>query len=274
MWLIFTLWSGILFVLLSGALFLILAAFRLSSSFEDAAFYSLGASALLALPSRFAWNLFCRWTSKLNWWPAALRPPSPLPIPSSLSGTRPPGWRQATPWSWFNYRFRWAGYAAFERTCPFFYRAVARALLAVCGLFLLAIAWSGTRMIVTGVSMMGASGSILVLFGVCLLALPAFAVRTMIRRVRAGSLRTTAAELERLRAERTSWRLRELRRALSTKIAATVFLLAIYTLWWLRVFVHHSQHPHESRLTPLLWTPFLLYRLWAQFHRPKNIGES
>ena len=270
-WVVFTLWSGVLFVLLLGAVTLISAAFKLSSSLADALFYALGASAFLALPARFAWNLLYRWTSNSSWWPSILRPRSrPVPIPSTLSGTRPTGWRQATPWSWFNYRFRWAGYAAFEGTCPVWQRLVAWMLLSVSGALLLGVTASGIRLILIGLSTWHTGGPIPVLMGVAILASPALAVRAMLRQSRAGKLRATVAELERLRSERAAWRLRELQRSLRTKIVATGFLLTVYTLWWLRVTAHRAQHPHESRLTPLLWTPFLLYRLWAQFYTPNK----
>jgi hypothetical protein len=271
-WAIFALWSGILFVLLLGAVTLIFAAFKVRSSLEDSLFYALGASTFLALPAKFASNLFYRWTSSCIWWPSILRlRGSPAPIASTLSGTRPTGWRQATPWSWFNYRFRWAGYAAFEGNCPFWHRFFAWTQLSICGAFLLGITVSGIRFILTGLTASHTRGVNPALLGIAILALPTLTSRALVRRSRIGSLRITLPELEELRSQRTAWRLGELQRSLHTKIVATCFLLAIYTLWWLRVIAaHRAQHPHASWLTPLLWTPFLLYRLWAQFCAPKK----
>lgn len=270
-WAAFMLWSGILFVLLLGAVTLVLAAFNLRSSLEDSLFYALGASAFLALPAKFAWNLTYRWTSACSWWPSTLQVRrTSFPIALTLSRTRPSGWRQATPWSWLNYRFRWAGYAAFEHALPSWQRMVARIQLFFCGLFLLGSTISGIHLILRGLLVSHAGGLNLVLLGMAVILLPGLTVRAMVRRSRAGSLRVTFAELEGLRSEHAAWRLGELQRSLRTKIVATVFLLTIYTFWWLRVIGHRAQHPHEKWLTPLLWTPFLLYRLWAQFRAPKK----
>jgi hypothetical protein len=106
--------------------------------------------------------------------------------------------------------------------------------------------------------------------GAALLIWPAVTVRSLIRRKRAGTLSASLEELDQMRAQRAAWRAREWQRPMSSKIISTAVTVFIYGLWWIRVTLHHAQHPHESWMIPAMWTPALIYLLWVQFRRPKN----
>lgn len=265
-WTALVLWSGILFVLLAGAAKLLLFTCRVHRSVEDTAFYTMGAAALLALPVMFSAKLLHSRATTGRWLPDRDRTLQRL----ALVRARPKGWRQASPWSWVRVVVLWSGHVAFQRSRAVWQRALAWLMLAFCAAFLLLIAALSIELIFVGICADDTAGSILVVFGAALLIWPGMVARTLFLRIRSGRLRVSAEEMQNAHRQRAAWRIRESRRPLRTKIVSTIFLVTVYGLWWLRVTLHHAQHPHESRLTPALWTPFVLYTLWAQFSKPKK----
>ena len=260
------LWLGILFVLLAGAAKLLFFTFSVRRSLEDTAFYMLGAAALFALPGMFAARLLHNRRTTGLWLPDRERTLRRL----ALIRSRPQGWRQASPWSWIRAVLLWSGHIAFQSSQPLWKRALGWLLLAFCAVFLLLITRVSIVLIFIGIRADDTAGSVLVVFGAALLLWPAFVARALFLRLRSGRLPVSAEEMQAVHRQRSAWRKRESQRPLRTKIVSAIFLVAVYALWWLRVTLHHAQHPHESRLTPALWTPFVLYTLWAQFSKPKK----
>ena len=258
------LWLLIGFVLVSAAVVLVRAALRIGRPLGDVLFYVLGAATLVALPVMFASKLLLR-----RWRTGRWMLTSPETLERLARGsTRPRGWRQASPWTWARFAFAWAGFVAFDRRSARWKRASGWMLLAAYAAVLAMFTWFSLLCIGAGVSTVASGGYLLLLLGAGLLVWPGLTVRGLIRRMRAGGLGVSGAEIARMRADRSAWLRRERERPLHTKIAAAVFLLSIYSLWWIRVTLHHAEHPHESRLTPVLWTPFVLYSIWTQFSRP------
>jgi hypothetical protein len=72
----------------------------------------------------------------------------------------------------------------------------------------------------------------------------------------------------------SAWALREQQKPLRSKILGTAVGPAVYALWWMRVTLHHAQHPHESWVGPATAMPFLLYSIWVQFRRPRNTAAG
>ena len=262
-WVNGVLWLLIGFVLVSAAGMLVRAALRVGRPFEDVLFYVLGAATLVALPAMFASRLLLRRWRTGRW---MLTDPETLQR-LARGRTRPHGWRQASPWTWARFAFAWAGFVAFDRASAVWTRALGWALLAAYAAVLAMFTWFSLLCVAAGVFTVASGGYLLLLLGAGLLVWPGLTVRGLIRRMRAGGLGTTPAEIAQIRAERSAWLQRERERPLHTKIAAAVFLLSIYSLWWIRVTLHHAEHPHESRLTPVLWTPFVLYSIWTQFSK-------
>ena len=267
------LWLVIVLILLSAAVVLVRTAFRIGGlntpatrvggepPFQDVLFYVLGAATMVALPAMFAGKLLRRRIRTGHW---MLTSPETLGRLGRLN-TRPRGWRQASPWTWARFVFAWAGFVAFHRASAWWKRAAGWVLLAAYAALLAVFTWFSLVCIAAGAETVATGGYLLLLLGAGLLVWPGVTVHGIIRRLRAGGLRITDAEIDRIRADRNAWRQRESLRPLHTKVVATIFLLTIYSLWWLRVTVYHAAHPHEGRLTPALWTPFVLYSIWAQF---------
>jgi hypothetical protein len=92
----------------------------------------------------------------------------------------------------------------------------------------------------------------------------------LVRGLREGKVGATRADLDELRAQRSAWAARERQKPLRSKLIGTAVMVAVYALWWMRVTVHHAQHPHESWVTPAICTPALIYSIWVQFRRPKS----
>ena len=264
------LWLGILFVLLAGAAKLLYFTFSVRRTLEDTAFYMLGAAALFALPGMFAARLLHNRRTTGLWLPDRERTLRRL----ALIRTRPQGWRQASPWSWIRYVVLWSGHVAFQPSRALWQRVVAWFLLGLSAAFLLLLAAMSVGLIVLGLRADDTTGSILVVIGAALLLWPALVVHALILRIRHRQLRISAEEMQDIHRQHIAWRIRQRARPLRTRIFSAIFLVAVYSLWWLRVTLHHAQHPHESRLTPALWTPFVLYTLWAQFSKPKNAADG
>lgn len=263
-WLALLLWSGILFVLLTGAAKLLIFTFRIHRPLEDTAFYMFGAAALFALPGMFAARLLHNRRTTGLWLPDREATLQRL----ALIRTRPKGWRQASPWSWIRFVVVWSGHVAFRQDRPLWQRLLAAATLVLCAAFLLLIVALSVGLVFLGLRADDTTGSILVVIGAALLLWPVLVVRALILRIRHGQLRISTEELQDIHRQHIAWRIRQRQRPLRTRVFSAIFLVAVYSLWWLRVTLHHAQHPHESRLTPALWTPFVLYTLWAQFSSP------
>jgi hypothetical protein len=174
--------------------------------------------------------------------------------------------------TWTRYVVRWASYAAMDRTRPMPQRVAGWAVLVLYVVAVLAF-------VALGVICLGAAFAdnnsitatlVFIGFGIAVLLWPALAVISLVRGVRAGKLGATREEIEQMQAQRSVQRQRDWQKPLRSKIINTTVSCAIYALWWLRVTVHHAQHPHESWVTPAMTTPFLIYSIWIQFRRPKS----
>ena len=174
--------------------------------------------------------------------------------------------------SWIIFAIKWGSYSAMNRSLPPWQRIAGWMVLAVYAASLLALT-------AFGVICFGAAfaddntitASLLFIgLGLAVLIVPALAVRSLIRGIRAGKVGGTREDLEQMRGQRTLWREREWQRPLRSKILTTAVLIALYSLWWMRVALHHALHPHESWMTPTMYTPAFIYAIWAQFRRPKT----
>ena len=157
-----------------------------------------------------------------------------------------------------------------EPARPPWQRAAGWAVLAIYAITMLALTALGVICFGAGVATLATGGLMIAGLGLVILIFPAVAVRSLIRGIRAGKVGATREELDQMRAQQSVWRAREWQKPLRSKLLSTVLVLAFYSLWWLRVTVHHKQHPHESWLTPAMWTPVLIYSIYSQFRKPKS----
>jgi len=174
--------------------------------------------------------------------------------------------------SLFTYAIKWSSYTAFAPSCTPWQRSAAWLMLVLYALAVLAVAAFGIIAIGAAFDSSNTLTQTLlfVALGVASLIWPAIVAWKLIRGLRAGKLGATREELDALHAQRSAWAERESQRPLRSKLIGTAFLLGIYALWWIRVTVHHAQHPHDSWITPATWTPALLYTIWIQYRRPKS----
>jgi hypothetical protein len=106
--------------------------------------------------------------------------------------------------------------------------------------------------------------------GIAVLVIPVVAVWRLVRSIREGKVGATREDVEEMQAQQAAWRAREWQRPLRNKIVSTAFLMVVYGLLWMRATWHHAQHPHQSWVTPAMYTPWVLYLIWIQFRRPKD----
>jgi hypothetical protein len=168
------------------------------------------------------------------------------------------------------FAIKWSSYAAFAPECPPWQRVAGWLGLAAYVLTLLALTAFGAICMGAGLSTLGTGGLLITGLGLACFIWPIVAVRSLIQGILKGKVGATREDLDELRSQRTAWRVRENRKPLRTKIISTLFLIVLYGLWWVRVTFHHAQHPHESWITPAMWTPALIYSVWIQWRRPKS----
>ena len=273
-WTIIVLLYAVFLGMAAAAIPLLRSAFRPGLLPEDRLLHLLYAVGLL-LPFLFVLRYFIRMRLKTGLWrgtPEQRQQERAQRLARcSIDGTKR-GYCAAKQGSLFSYAIKWASYTAFQSTCTATQRAAAWLMLAAYTLAVLGVA-------AIGVICLGASGAddntrtatlFFVALGVAVLIWPGLVAWKLIRSIRAGKVGTTREELDGLRAQRTAWRMRESAKPLRTKLINTAVAAVIYALLWVRVTVHHAQHPHESWVAPAMAAPFSLYSIWVQFRRPKN----
>jgi hypothetical protein len=257
----------------AGAIPLLHSAFRPDVALDDRLMHLLWAALLLA-PLGFTLRYFVRVRMKTGKWrgtPEYRQQERQQRLAQcSVDGTkRGCGANQN---SLVTYAIKWASYSAFAPESLPWQRAAAWLVLAAYTLVVLGAAAFG--LICFGAAFADdntiTATLLFIALGLITLIWPAVVVWKLVRGFRAGKVGTTREELDALRARQTAWRVRESSKPLRSKIVGTAILVAVYALWWLRVTVHHAQHPHESWVAPAMWTPFFLYCIWTQFRRPKN----
>jgi len=166
----------------------------------------------------------------------------------------------------------WAGYTAFESSCPSWQRAGAWTVLV--GYALLQLAFVAVAVIAIGASFAD-DDTVLqrLLFcglGLLFLFVAGKNALLLLRRKQAGSLRITREEHAELKTHRDAWRLRESQKPLRSKVVTIVFAVATEAYLWMRVTVFHAHHRHESWITPLFSLPACTWVIWVQLRSPKQ----
>ena len=93
--------------------------------------------------------------------------------------------------------------------------------------------------------------------GMVVLAFPAVMVWRLVRGSAKASVGATREDVEQLQAQRVAWRTREWQKPLRNKLVSAGFLVLVYGLLWIRATWHHAQHPHQSWVTPAMYTPWV-----------------
>jgi lysylphosphatidylglycerol synthetase-like protein (DUF2156 family) len=170
------------------------------------------------------------------------------------------------------YAIRWASYTAFAPECNPGQRTAAWLVLITYTLTLIAVAAFGVIALGAAFDSSNTVTATLlfIALGLFALAWPATIAWRLARGIRNGKVGATREELDALRTQRTAWATRENQKSLRSKLISTAIAAAIYVFWWIRVTVHHAQHPHESWITPAMFMPAFIYSIWVQFRRPKN----
>ena len=271
-WTILILLYAIILGMAAGAVPLLRSVFRPGIALDDRLMHLLWAAGLLA-PLAYTVRYFVRVRLKTGRWrgtPEQRQQERQQRLAQYYpsKGKRVCAAKQT---SLVTYAIKWASCSAFDPACTTGQRAVAWLVLTGYTVALLGIAAFGVICFGAAFDNNTITATLAILaLGVTALLWPGAVAWRMIRGLRAGKVGTTREELDQLRAQRSDWRMRESQKPLRTKLLTTVFLVVIYGLWWMRVTVHHAQHPHESWVTPAIWTPALIYSIWVQFRRPKN----
>lgn len=165
----------------------------------------------------------------------------------------------------------WANISLRDRQSPITKRLLAALILSVYAAFLVATCALSVILIGAGIATFASFGWMMILFGLILLIIPAQFIAATVHRYRShGDLRSSQDDLAGILAARSLWSRQQRQQSLRSRLISTAVFLAVLTIFWLRVTVYHSRHPHESWVTPLFWTLFGLYLIWNQFRRPKS----
>jgi len=175
--------------------------------------------------------------------------------------------------SWSNYAVKWASCTAMDRDCPPWQRAAAWAVLAVYMLAMLGMTAIGVICFGMGIATLP-GGWLFAGLGVAVLLVPGLALRRLIRGILTGKVGATREDVDQIRGQRAERRAREWQKPLQSKIGTTAFLLVMCGLFWARATLHRGQHPHETWVTPAMFTPCVVYAVWVQFRRPKERAQG
>ena len=246
---------------------LIRSNFRSGKALDDRLFLLLGGAALLIPLVRVAWvYLRSKWI-KGRW---LMTKQESAQLLSQCSARRFRA-SEIPPWSWIRFGVNWANYSAMEPKNPLWKRALGWTLLIAFVALMLLLTGFGVIFTVAGFATIASGGLVIIGFGALLFVVPIQATWSCIRRIRTmGSLRTPQEELRQMGVQTTEWQDRETQKPLRSKVVSTVIIAAILSGWWVRVTLHHPQHPHETWFNPALWTLFAIYAIRVQFRKPKN----
>jgi hypothetical protein len=245
-----------------GGAFAVRSALRPGRAWDDR-LYTLAIAATLFAPLSIVGWPFLRRKWKLGRWGVTKEEGRQALTQCSTSTCA----AKQTPW--ITYIVKWASYAALAPERTPLQRVAAWLVLAIYAIALLALTALGVIFIGAGVGTLATGGLVMAGLGLVILIFPAMAVRSLIRGIRARKVGATREELDQMRAQQSAWHAREWQKPLRSKLISTVPTLAFYSLWWLRVTLHHTQHPHESWVGPAMFTPVLIYSLYSQFRKPK-----
>ena len=169
------------------------------------------------------------------------------------------------------FTLHWANITLRDPQSSIFKRLIAVLALILYAAALLAIIAASILLIGAGLATFASLGWLMILFGLILLVLPAQFILALLRRRRSnGDLSSSPDDLAGITAARSQWFNQQRQQPLRTKLISTAFSVTILTVWWLRVTVYHSRHPHESWVLPLFWTVTGIYLIWNQFRSPKS----
>ena len=256
-----------------GAVWLLRSVFDPGVAMDDRLMHLLWAGSLLA-PLGFVVRYFVRIRLKTGRWrgtPEQRKQDREQRLAKcGVDGTRRGtcGVKRDSP---IKYAIKWASCAAFQPTYAGWQRSAAWIVLAAYTLAVLAVAAFGVICFGAAFDHNTVTATLfMIAMGLVVAVWPAMVAWRLIRGIRNGRVGTTREELDELRAQRAAWAMREQQEPLRSKLISTAIGLAVYALWWIRVTVHHAQHPRESWVTPAMGTPFILYSIWVQFRPAKN----
>jgi hypothetical protein len=271
-WALFLLVCSVVLGLTYGGIRFLVHAFRPGAFLGDRIYDAAIALSLLAIPARIFWTMLGTRLSTGRWTKTPQeRRERMTQCAAKRTMTRSrvaqPSW-----WTWLIYGLKWANYTAREPETPRARLFAARAVLllgllgylATCLLPLIGIeaafADDNTR----------AATMFFLALAVVFALLPSWLTRSLLHyRSTHPSMRTQREELEEISAQHTQWHIQENQKPVRSKIISTAMILAIYGYWWARATVYHSHHPHDSWVTPAMWTPFAVYGIFVQFRKPK-----
>ena len=257
-----------IFLALAVAGFVVLRhAFGHHLDITDRLYRLFGSAALLTLPALTAWYIVSAKLTTGRW----LRPREQTLQRMAQCVMRPR--RRILPQqrSLALLALHWANITVRDPQSSIGKRLLAALAFVAYGATLLAIIAASILFIGAGIATFASLGWLMILFGLILLIIPAQFIAAIVSRRRThGNLRSSPDDLAGITAARSHWFDQQRRQPLRTKLISTAFSLAVLTVWWLRVTVYHSRHPHENRTLPIFWTVVGAYLIWNQFRSPKS----
>jgi len=267
-WSLVVLICGVVLGLAYGGIHFLLRAFQRSAFLDDRIYDAVLAIVLLAVPARIFWTMLGTRLSTGRW----TKTPQQRRQRVAQCAAKRPGVVRPSGWTWTIYCFKWANFTARQPETPVASWFVARAVLllgllgyiAACLLPLVAVgaafADDNTRV----------ATAVFLLMAPLIAILPWWLTRSLLKYKRTHPfMQTQPQELEAIRAQHTHWRIQESRKPLRAKIITTAVTLAVPLFWWLRSTIFHSHHHNDSWITAAMYTPFALYAVFVQFHKPK-----
>jgi len=263
------LYAGVLGLVWAGFLF-IRHALRPGIHVDDRVYYGMAGAGLLFLPVRVGWIFLDTKLSTGRWLKTK---EAAAEQRAQCSAQRRAGSLPAP--SWILFAANWASYAATNPGVPLWKRILGWGLLILVVACVLGLAAASVICLVAGVATILTGGYIMILIGLALLLFPALVVWPFIRRKReTGSWCASLMDVQEMSAlmatRRDRIQARESQKPLRNKLISTAIALGVMMFWWVRVTLYHSRHPHESWVTPAMYTPFALYAIVIQFREPKQ----
>jgi len=271
-WALILLICSVVLGLACGGFYFLLHAFRPGVFLGDRIYDTAIALGLFAVPARIFWTSLGTRLSTGRWTRTPQERRERVAQCAAKRSTTRPRVAQPSWWTWLVYSLKWANYTARE---PEISRARLFAARAVLLLGLLGyLATCLFPLVCVGAAFADdntrtATVLFLAMAALCAL-LPWWLTRSLLRyRSTHPFMRTQPEELEEIGARHTQWHIQENQKPLRSKIISTVTILAAYGYWWVRATSYRSHHANDSRITPAMWTPFMIYGIFVQFRKPK-----
>ena len=271
-WALILLIYSVVLGLAYGGIRFLLHAFRPGVFLGDRIYDTAVALGMLTIPARIFWVMLGTRLSTGRWTRTPQERRERVAQCATKRSTTRPRVAQPSWWTWLIYSLKWANYTAREPEISRARLFAARAVLLLGLLGYLATCLFPLVCVVAAFADDNTRSATIFFLAMAVFfaIIPWGFTRSLLRyRSTHPFMRTQPEELGEISVEHTQWHKQENQKPLRAKIISTATILALCGYWWSRVTIYHSHHPHESWITPAMWTPFAVYGIFVQFRKPK-----